>query len=129
MEIIEKLKLFEGVNYPKGNTVTVNWRICNPKDDSGESCEEVNIDIDWWHEPEDPDVGYSERFEVEEVKFGENVNYMGKRYRYGQAFPKQLRKHVMEFTDPMPSSVKSKFKNNWDDFLDYQLAKALNRRY
>ena len=129
MDITEKLKLLERVNYPTGDTTTVNWRLCDPKDWSGDTCEEMNIDIEWWYTPEERDVGVSESFEVQDVKFGENVKFMGKKYRYGQDFPKQLRKYVMEFINPMPSSAKSKFRNDWDDFLDYELSKALNRRY
>lgn len=130
MDITEKLKLYEvGVNYPKSNIVTVQWRLCDPKDDSGDSCEDVDIDLDWWYTPEEPDVGVTENFEVEEVKFGQHVTYMGKKYRYGQAFPKQLRKHVLEFTDPMPSSAKKYFRNDWEAFTDYALRKKLGVRH
>ncbi len=128
MDITEKLKLFEKVNYPKVNTTTVNWRLCDPKDQSGDTCREMNIDLKWSYTPEEKDVGVGESFDLEEVKFGENVEFMGKKYKYNQDFPKQLRKYVMEFTDPMPSSLKSRFKNNWDAFVDFQLAKSQNRR-
>lgn len=128
MDILNKIEKL--IQEGGGGSVTVTWRLCDPKDWSGDTCEEIQFDLDYYYEPDDPSVGIREDVYVEEVKFSQNAMFMGKKYRYGQDFPKQLQKYVMDFIDPMPSSLKSKFKGRegWENFLQYTLDKKLRRQ-
>lgn len=139
MDILKKLeKLLPEASWnpmrAKGGagSVTVTWELCDPKDDSGDTCEDIEFDIEYYYTPEEWEGGHifvQENVEPEEVKFSQNAMFMGKKYRYGQTFPKQLQKYVMDFVEPMPSSLKSKFKGRfgWDAFLQYTVDKKLGR--
>jgi hypothetical protein len=122
MDIIDRLELFEAKKTSGEGTTTVNWEVCDPRDKSGDTCEEIEIDINWLFEPEEPDVGWPDTLTIEEVKFSKPTVYMGKKYRASQDFPKNLRKHVLDFVDS-----RKKFKN-WDDFIRYEIERA-DRRF
>lgn len=125
MTVLDKIDKLLVERY-SGSTVTVTWELCDPKDWDGDTCTEVDIDLGFYHTPEETEMGYvrvPETFELEAVEFANNVKYMGKRYRSGQAFPKQLQKHVMQFRDPV-GRVGFK-KGNWESFVNRQLYEKL----
>ena len=126
MTLIDKIDRLLVERY-SGPTVTVTWELCDPKDWDGDTCTEVDINLGFYHTPEEKEMGYirvPETFELETVEFAENITYMGKKYRYGQAFPKQLRKHVMQFRDPVGRAGFK--KGNWESFVNRQLYEKLD---